>query len=299
MRARLRHATRAVRTRLPAPVVEGMRRAALAWGMATARWRMVPSVVVVGAQRAGTTTLFRLLEEHPDLVRPTLSKGTGYFDDGYGRGFRWYRAHFPLRGAARLLSRGRRPQTFECSGYYLHHPLAAERIARDLPGVRVVVMLRDPVERAYSAHRHELARGFESEPFDRALELEDERTRGEASRLAEHPGQVSYAHRHHAYRARSDYGGQVQRFVRAVGRDRVHVIEAERFFADPAGQFADLQDWLGLTPWDPGPVTAWNAEPREQLTDPLRRELSGWFAAREQSLIDVLGRPPVWREEKT
>lgn len=292
----LRRTTRAVRDRLPAPAVAALRRTALAWGMATARWRLTPSVIVVGAQRAGTTTLFRLLAEHPDLVRPTLSKGTGYFDDAYRRGPRWYRAHFPLRWTARLLTGGREPRSFECSGYYLHHPLAAERIARDLPDVRVVVMLRDPVERAYSAHRHELARGFESEPFDRALALEDRRTRGEAARLARDPDHVSYAHRHHAYRARSDYAGQVQRFVEALGRDRVHVMEAERFFADPVAEFDALQDWLGLTRWRPRDVVAWNAEPREPLSGGLRRELSDWFADREGPLVDLLGRPPAWRE---
>ena len=71
--------------------------------------------------------------------------------------------------------------TFESSPYYLFHPLSAERIARDLPGVKVLVLVRDPVERAYSAHAHELARGYETEQFERALELEEERLRGEAS----------------------------------------------------------------------------------------------------------------------
>ena len=56
------------------------------------------------------------------------------------------------------------PQTFESSPYYMFHPLAAERIARDLPGVKLIVLVRDPVERAYSQHAHELARGFETEP---------------------------------------------------------------------------------------------------------------------------------------
>ena len=68
--------------------------------------------------------------------------------------------------------------TFETSGYYLFHPLAPERIARDLPDVRVVVMVREPVERAYSAHRHELARGFETEEFEQAVALEEERIAG-------------------------------------------------------------------------------------------------------------------------
>ncbi|QYJ04211.1 sulfotransferase [Nocardioides panacisoli] len=285
------------RRRLPDPLVRAVRATALGWGMLTARWRLAPSVIVVGAQRSGTTTLFRLLEEHPELVRPTLSKGTGYFDDHYHRGPRWYRAHFPLRWVARRVTSGAAPRSFECSGYYLFHPLAAERIARDLPDARVVVMLRDPVARAHSAYRHEFSRGFESEPFESALALEEERTRGEAERLLTDPHHCSYEHRHHSYRGRSDYGPQLARFVEAVGRDRIHLIEAERFFADPAGEFAALQDWLGLTPWHPGPVRAWNAEPGTPLPDRLTRELSTWFETREGPLTELLGRPPAWREK--
>ena len=63
------------------------------------------------------------------------------------------------------------------------------------------MLVRDPVERAYSAHAHELARGFETEPFERALELEDQRLSGEAERIVADPGYLSHSHQHHAYRA--------------------------------------------------------------------------------------------------
>src|SRR5215469_7371422 len=97
---------------------------------------------------------------------------------------------------------GAEPLTFESSPYYMFHPLAPARIAADLPGVKLLVLVRDPVERACSAHAHELARGYESEPFERALELEDERLSGEAERIMAHPGYLSPSHQHHAYRAR-------------------------------------------------------------------------------------------------
>ena len=85
----------------------------------------------------------------------------------------WYRAHFPFAAQAALRTRrtGHPAMTFESSPYYLFHPLAAGRIARALPRVKVLILLRDPVERAYSAHAHELARGYETEPFERALSL--------------------------------------------------------------------------------------------------------------------------------
>lgn len=80
--------------------------------------------------------------------------------------------------------------------------LVAERISRDLPGVKLLVLLRDPVERAYSGHAHEISLGFETEPFERALELEPGRLEGEVERILAGPAYISRSHQHHAYHAR-------------------------------------------------------------------------------------------------
>jgi O-antigen/teichoic acid export membrane protein len=287
------------RDALPPRVVRAVRSVALGWGMATADLRMNPSFVVVGAQRGGTTTLFRLLEQHPDLVRPTLSKGTGYFDDDHHRGFRWYHAHFPLRLTGLLRTRRLgRARTFECSGYYMFHPLAAARIAAELPGVRLVAMVRDPVERAHSAHRHELMRGFEELDFDQALALEQVRTAGEAGRLVEEPAYRSFAHRHHAYLGRSEYADQVARLVEAVGVDHVFVLDADQFFADPVPEFHRLQDWLGLSRWTPEEVPRWNARPRDPLDPAERLALLRHFEPHDARLAGFLGHVPSWRRSR-
>jgi hypothetical protein len=256
---------------------------------------MIPAFVVVGAQRSGTTTLYRLLEEHPNLVRPTLSKGTGYFDDDYWRGFRWYRAHFPLRPLA-LLRAGRSVHTFELSGYYLLHPLSAERIAHDLPDAKIVVVVRDPVERAYSAHAHEKARGFETEEFERALELEPQRTAGEREHLIDDPSYTSFSHRHHSYLARSRYAEQIQVMIDAVGRERVYIMEADRFFSEPQREFARLQAWLGLPVWQPDTIEQWNIRPRAPMSPALRQRLLDYFAPYDDNLVPLMGHEPSWRE---
>lgn len=280
------------RRRLPEPAVRAARAVLLGWGWLTADLREEPSVIVVGAQRAGTTTLFRLLSEHPHLRRPTVDKGTGYFDDGYRHGRRWYRAHFPLRRPGRW-----RRTSFECSGYYLFHPLAAERIARELPGAQVVAMVRDPVARAHSAHRHELARGFDTLPFAEAVEREGERTAGAAALLVADPGAVSFEHRHHAYLQRGEYAAQLARFVAALGPDRVHVVEADELFADPVPVYVDLQRRLGLPVHRPAEVGRWNERPGEPLPPDLEARLRRHFDEHDARLTEVLGRVPSWRKE--
>ncbi len=290
----VRRATRWVREHAPHRVVVLLRSWLSGWGTLTARWRLRPSFVILGAQRAGTTTLYRVLSEHPAVARPTVSKGIGYFDLRYDRGLRWYLGHFPLAWVARR-RHGPQATTFESSGYYLFHPLAAERIARDLPGVKVVVMVREPVERAYSAHRHELARGFETEDFETAVMLEEERTAGEAERIVADPSYASFSHRHHSYLARSRYSEQIDRYLQHLGPDRVYVVDADVFFADPVGEFDRLRSWLGLPAWQPAKVEQWNARPRTPMPEALRARLERYFEPYDARLAEQMGRTPSWR----
>ena len=116
-------------------------------GRATHWARMLPGFLIVGAQRCGTTSMYRTLSQHPAILKAVLHKGVHYFDTGYDHDLAWYQGHFPLLAWAALARRatGEAPLTFESSPYYMFHPLAAQRISRDLPGVRLLVLTRDPV----------------------------------------------------------------------------------------------------------------------------------------------------------
>ena len=270
-----------------------LRQASVLAGRVTPGLHMTPDILICGAQRCGTTSMYQALRRHPAVLRPTLAKGVHYFDIDYARGMNWYRAHFPLEAQGALAGRraGHRASTFESSPYYLFHPLVAGRIGRDLPGARVLILLRDPVERAYSAHAHELARGYETEPFERALELEDERLAGEEEKLVADPNYRSHAHQHQAYVRRGFYVEQVQRMVGAVGEDRVRVIDAEDFFTDPASVWRGVSAFLGL-PDAPAPVFAkHNSRPRS----PMRQRLTDDYADSDRRLAEWWGRTPSWR----
>jgi hypothetical protein len=266
-------------------------------GHLTRRARMLPGFLIVGAQRGGTTSMYRTLDAHPAILKAVLHKGVHYFDTGYGHSLGWYQGHFPLRARAALARRatGDVPLTFESSPYYMFHPLAAERISHDLPEVKLLVLVRDPVERAYSAHAHELARGYETEPFERALELEDERLAGEAERIVSQPGYLSYSHQHHAYLTRGLYADQLERLGHFVGRDRVHVVDSGRFFTDPEPVYDGVLEFLGLRRHGYPVFERHNARPRSPMPETLRATLNEHFGAPDERLTGWLGQPPSWR----
>jgi sulfotransferase family protein len=153
------------RSSVPPSVKRVVHMGSRTFGRLTSGQRMLPSFLIAGGQRCGTTSMHRALSQHPTIFKAVLHKGVHYFDTDYHRGMSWYRGHFPLQRTARAVQErtGITPITFESSPYYMYHPLATERIANDLPGVKIICLVRDPVERAYSQHAHEVARDFEPE----------------------------------------------------------------------------------------------------------------------------------------
>lgn len=271
------------------------RSAYIALGRSTAAVRIEPEFILAGAQRCGTTSLFRVLMAHPQIVRPTFHKGVNYFDVNYDKDIAWYRGHFPTRVAARLKTRrAGTPVSFDASGYYMYHPFAMQRLAHALPDAKIVVMLRDPVERAYSAFQHETARGYEWESFERALELEDERLVGEFDRMAADVGYESFTHRHHSYRHRGQYAEQLEPIIELFGAERVHILESERFFAEPAQVYADLLGFLGLPAFVPNRFDRYNARDRAPMSEKARLALEEHYAPYDAKLTDLLARPPAW-----
>ena len=283
----------------PAVVTRVAHLGSLTYGRLTAGARTLPTFLICGGQRCGTTSLYRALAAHPAILKAVLHKGVHYFDTNYHRGPGWYRAHFPLRDTvSRVGARhGVRAQVFESSPYYLYHPHAPARIAADLPNVKLVVLLRDPVERAYSQHAHEVARGYETEPdVARALAAEASRLAGEVDRMRAQPWYHSFAHQHLAYRQRGEYVTYLRRLETLVGRDRLHVVDAGDFFTAPEHSYDGVLDFLGLPRLGYPPFERHNARPRgSALPERLRAELSQHYRGYDEQLAEWLGWEPSWR----
>jgi hypothetical protein len=281
------------------PAKRAVHAVSLTAGQLTSPARMLPGFLIVGAQRCGTTSMYRTLSQHPAVVKSVLHKGVHYFDMNYGRGLGWYRAHFPLAACARRATAGSgaAPVTFESSPYYMFHPLAPARIAADLPGVKLIVLVRDPAERAYSAYAHELARGFETEDFERALALEEERTASEAARVRADPGYLSHSHQHQAYLARGRYAEQLGVLEKHVGAGRILAVDSGDFFTHPEPVYDRVLDFLGLPRHGYPVFERHNARPRSAMPDHLRARLDQHFQPWDEQLAAWLPGTPSWRRD--
>ena len=257
-------------------------------GRATVAGRAWPDVVVLGAQRCGTTSLWRWLTGHPDFVAPVLGmKGVHYFDLAADRPAAWYRAHFPLRR-----SLGEDGRTGEASPYYLFHPRVPAHAAAVLPpSTRFVVLLRDPVRRAVSHYHHMRDEGTEPLPtLEAALDAEPARLAGATQALLADRGARHEHHLHHGYAARGEYADQLARWFAHVDRERFLVLDAGRLRDDAAGLLAEVCQFVGLDPAAaPAPDRGVNAGRYEQPDPATVARLRAHFSDHDARLWDLLG----------
>jgi O-antigen/teichoic acid export membrane protein len=278
---------------LPNPVRDAAKAVVRGYGKATASFRPLPEFLLIGTKRGGTTSLAAYLHDHPDVAplfpRTAVPKGVRFFDDHFAEGARWYRSHFPSTFARR----GSRIAG-EATAHYLFDPRAPERARALIPGAKIVVLLRDPGERAFSHHRERTRQGVETLSFEEALAAEPDRLAGELERMLADPAYASFEREHHSYRGQGCYVDYLQAWVERFGRDRVLVLISEDFFQDPAREYARTLEFLGLAPHSPV-YEAHNYHPMQRGIDPAtREELDAFFEPFTKRLEDYLGLSLPW-----
>lgn len=255
---------------------------------------VLPDFLIVGAQRAGTSALYAYLCEHPDVC-PARKKEIGFFNRHFGNGPAWYRSHFPLQSTRLFRTAvGRDFMTGDADPAYVLSPHYLRRIARLLPDAKLLLLLRNPVDRAYSHYHHAVRLGYEPFPFALAIGLEQERIGKKWRRMLEDDGYYDSELSRYSYLHSSEYDQQVAALLEIFSRERLCIIESEGFFAAPARTLIEVEEFLGLTPHVPERLERVNAGSYEPMDPALRRRLDEYFRQGNERLCALLERHPSW-----
>ena len=253
-----------------------------AWRLATQRFRNLPTAIIVGAQKAGTTQLYAYLMKHPRCFEPA-EKEVDYFSKHAERSIEWYRSRFPLRRRVAA----RQGQVLEASPSYLATPQALRRMKSTLPQVRVIVLLRDPVSRAFSHYQHYKTRHLEARSFADAVddELRQNETpheRGVALRL-DAPPMLGYV-------VRGYYALQLELLLSLYSRDRVLVMDSADLFSDTNAACQRAFGFLGLESYDIRLGKVFNRGYYEDRIDPrVAERLRSHYKPYDELLRETLG----------
>jgi hypothetical protein len=261
----------------------------------SAHRRRLPDYLIVGAQKSGTTSLWEYLNEHPS-VEPSAKKEMNYFDMHYQRGGAWYRSHFPLQhdhGLAGTTSPT--TQTGESCANYMFHPLAPQRAAETVPDAKIIFLLRNPVDRAFSHYQLKLRRRQEMLSFEEAIAAEPERLAGEEEKIVRDPTYSSPPHNWYSYLARGRYVDQIVRWRQYFRPEQILILEAGEFFKRTAEVYQRVLDFLKLPRCLPTDLS--NRFPGmygEKMSETTRRKLLDYFAPHNERLYAHLGTRFNW-----
>ena len=227
--------------------------------------RPLVDFMVVGAQKCGTTALASFLAAHPQIGM-AAPKETHLFDDpDYGP--HWTRADVDARYAACFGHCPRARLRGEATPVYLYFAETAAELARYNPRLKVVVLLRDPAERAVSHYHMQRARGAERQPFWLALLLE-----GFLLARDRDPRRQGSPTRERSYRARGLYGRQLENLCRHLPKDRVLVVRQADLLAEHHATLRRVFAFLGadaVVRVPPARVFAGGPRPRHRLAKAL------------------------------
>jgi hypothetical protein len=264
-------------------LLEAGRKAELRWRLGQAR--ALPDAVILGAMKCGTSSLHNYLVQQPDVIEP-LRKEVHYFDVNFGRGEAWYRANFGRQGEPGL--------NIDSSPYYLFHPAVPRRMRALLPDAKLIVLLRDPVRRAYSHYWHERDKGREKLEFDAAIAAEAERLGDAHQRLADGTLERSFAHQHFSYLARGRYVEQLEGWFSEYPREQFLILRFEDLAKEPLATLNATLGFLGLPPATQVDLEARNTRRYPPMAEAVAAQLRDYFEPFNRRLEALLGRPMAW-----
>ena len=232
-----------------------------------------PSFIIIGSQRCGTTSLYTYLAQHPQILTP-IKKEMDFFSWHFERGIDWYLAHFPP------IPEGEQFLTGEASPSYFDSLEAPERLYSAFPEVKLVVLLRNPVDRAISQFYRLADLNWEGRSLDRAIS-------DEVARLAQNPAYI-IGEEPANYLARGRYVEFIKNWLAFFPKEQLLVLKSEDFYAGAAATVRQVLEFLDLPEYQLPEYQNANPGSYQAINDSMRDWLSDYFRPYNQQLEDYL-----------
>lgn len=256
--------------------------------------KILPDFLIIGCAKGGTTSLYYYLIQHSNIASAS-GKELWFFDTNFKRGLIWYRSNFPtvfFKYYEKIIHH-QKIITGEASTNYIFHPLAAKRTYSVLPDAKIILLLRNPIDRAYSSWAMHVRRGTEKLSFEEAIKQEEERIAGEEQKILENEYYDSFKLMHYSYLKRGIYIEQIKKWMKLFPKNRFLIIKTEDFKLNTKKTMSEIFDFLEVPNFDVnqkrenvGKYTEMNPETRNLLIE--------YFKPHNKKLYKYLGRNFDW-----
>jgi hypothetical protein len=211
---------------------------------------LLPNFIIFGVSRSGTTSLYQYLSQHPN-IEPCAVKEPRYFDMYYDRGINWYKMNFPSKFQKFVFTKIKHKKfiTGEASGAYLQNPHAPKRIRSLDPNMKLILLLRNPVDRAFSHYIRKMKNGSEKLSFEDAIEQEKSRIKGEQEKMEQNEKYYSSIYHSLAYITTGLYVIRLKHWLKYFSMKQILVLENGEFLRDPEKVYNQTIEFLDLPKW--------------------------------------------------
>jgi len=262
----------------------------------TSSFRLTPNFIIFGVQRSGTTSLYNYLVQHPYIIS-SITKEVGFFEANYHRGINWYRSHFPTTFYKYFLKQIRHHDiiTGEATPSYINHPKTHERIFSTIPKIKLIILLRNPIDRAYSHYLQSVKLGREKLSFEKAIDMETERLDGEEEKMLKNENYYSLAYHNFAYLTAGIYINRIKNWKIFFSNDQLLVLKSEELFSDPTLIVNQVFNFLNLPDFKLKKYGRYNYNQNQPSMDnSIRKRLVEFYKPHNEKLYDFLGKNFSW-----
>ena len=252
----------------------------------TAPLRVLPDFAVIGVGRGGTTSLYHYLDEHPCITKSAYDE-LGFFDDNYHLGLNWYRSMFPTKShKEKIIKKFVKFLTYDVTPFYIYNKISVERIFKAFPNSKIIAVLRNPIDRAYSNY----FLGDQKESFEKTIEREKE----ELKRISAMDHEGYYKFTRNSLLARGFYAEQLKSWFKVFPKERILIIKSEDLSSDSQKILNEIFQFLELPQHNIEKLEKKNLGNYLRMKEETRNDLTEFFRPYNEKLYLMLGRDFGW-----
>ncbi len=257
--------------------------------------RVLPDFLLIGAAKCGTSSAFHYLVQHHNII-PSSEKEIGFFSAWPKSGKLWYKSHFPTHLQKFVVKKLYRRKfiTGEATPSYLFAPLVPKMVHKVIPNVKMIVLLRNPVDRAYSSYRMRVRQGYEKLSFEDAIKNEDARLEGEKEKILNDPNYYGYNYSIYSYLTRGIYVDQLKVWMDIFPKEQFLVLKTEDLYSQPQKILNHIFDFLSLPSYSVPDLKRKNVAKYSDMSPKMRKTLIEFFKPHNERLYQFLGTNFGW-----
>ena len=251
----------------------------------TSPLRVLPDFFVIGSGRTGTTSLYHYLDQHPSLSKSAYDE-LGYFDDNYHLGLNWYRSLFPSIFTKYLIKlKTNNFMTYDVTPSYVRRPWNAKRIKKLFPDTKLIVILRNPVDRTYS-HYHLAEQFGETRTFEEIVKEDMDNILNWNIDLKDDNYFANKVEK--SFLARGFYAEQLSIWFKLFSKNQIMIVSSEQLASDTKNTMNSIFQFLNLPKFEIPNTKKVNVSQYSKMNSSTRKLLINFFKPYNKSLYNFL-----------